>query len=69
MQLETIGKWMQKLSVLLFSFLDDIAVFVLSRMGFHWMWLRWFGTVLLVTTLSYWIFRLLRYCYHQQILL
>lgn len=67
MQVKTIGKWAQKLALLLLSFLDDIALFTLSRIGLHWVWLRWVSSIVLIATLSYWAFRMLRYCYRQQI--
>lgn len=65
MQGNVLIKKTQQLGLLLISFLDDIVLFVFSRIGLHWAWLHWLSTILLIATLSYWAYRLLRYCcYH-----
>lgn len=61
MQLETLGTLIQKGSILLVGFLDDIAIFALTRLGLHWTWLNWLSTVLLIATIIYWSVRLYRY--------
>ncbi|MBT9317591.1 hypothetical protein [Leptothoe spongobia] len=61
MQLESLGPLIQKGAILLVSFLDDIAIFALTRLGLYWSWLHWLSTVLLIATLIYWSFRLYRY--------
>ncbi|MEO0867058.1 MAG: hypothetical protein AAFY17_01180 [Cyanobacteria bacterium J06642_11] len=61
MDFDTISNLVQKGCVLLLSFADDIAIFTLSRLGFHWAWLHWLSTGLLIVTLIYWSFRLWRY--------
>ena len=58
MQLETLGTLIQKGSILLVGFLDDIAIFALTRLGLHWTWLNWLSTVLLIATIIYWSVRL-----------
>ena len=56
----------QKGCVLLLNFVDDIAIFGLSRLGFHWTWLQWLSTALLIATLVYWAIRLWRYYRRMQ---
>lgn len=63
MQLESLGTLIQKGSILLISFLDDIVILMLTRLGVHWTWLHWLSTALLIATIIYWCFRLGRYYY------
>ncbi|MEM9809575.1 MAG: hypothetical protein AAF959_30370 [Cyanobacteria bacterium P01_D01_bin.56] len=57
----SISNIVQKGFVLLINFADDIAIFSLSRLGFHWAWLHWLSTALLIVTCVYWTLRLWRY--------
>lgn len=61
MDFNSISNLVQKGCVLFLSFADDIAIFTLSRLGFHWAWLHWVSTALLMVTLVYWTIRLWRY--------
>ena len=55
MQVDSLSGLSQKGLLLLLSFTDDVALFLLSRLGFHWAWLQWLSTVLLAATLIYWV--------------
>lgn len=61
MQLDNLSNLVQKALVLLLNFVDDIAIFSLTRLGLHWAWLQWLSTILLVVTVAYWAIRLWRY--------
>lgn len=61
MQLDNLSNLVQKVLILLLNFVDDIAIFVLTRLGFHWAWLQWLSTVLLAVTVAYGTIRLWRY--------
>lgn len=70
MPLNSISNLIQKGFVLLLSFVDDIAIFALGRLGLNWTWLHWVSTIALIATLIYWCIRLCRYyhslkCTHQ----
>ena len=71
MQIESIsgllGNLLQKGFLLLLNFIDDIAIFALTRLGFHWYWLQWLSTGLLIITLLYWGLRLWRTCRQLQL--
>ncbi|MEM7062604.1 MAG: hypothetical protein AAF572_05510 [Cyanobacteria bacterium P01_B01_bin.77] len=61
MQLDNWSNLVQKALILLLNFVDDIAIFGLTRLGLHWAWLQWLSTILLVVTVAYWTIRLWRY--------
>lgn len=64
MQIESISgplsNLLQKGFLLLLNFIDDIVIFALTRLGFHWFWLQWLSTGLLIITLLFWGLRLWR---------
>lgn len=68
MQLDNLTGLIHKSLLLALNFVDDIALFILTRLGLHWPWLQWVSTTLLIVTAVYWSIRLVRYCYrlHQQ---
>lgn len=66
MQCHNLGDLVQKGCLLLLNFADDIAIFTLTRLGLHWAWLQWLGTIVLTCTVIYWSIRLLRYCQQRQ---
>ena len=61
MQLDNLSGVIHKSLLLLLNFVDDIALFLLTRLGLHWPWLQWLGTALLIVTAVYWGMRLWRY--------
>lgn len=64
MQLNSIGRLVQTGFLALINFVDDIAIFTLTHLGFHRIWLKWLSTALWVFSIVYWSIRLLRY-YHR----
>ena len=64
MQIESVsgpvGNLIQKGFLILLNFIDDIAIFALTRLGFHWFWLQWLSTGFLIVTLLFWGLRLWR---------
>ena len=66
MQLDNLTGLIHKGLLLALNFLDDFAVFTLTRLGLHWPWLQWISTTLLIVTIVYWGVRLMRYCYRLQ---
>ena len=68
MQVDSLSGLAQKGLLLLLSFTDDVALFLLSRLGFHWAWLQWLSTALLAATLIYWALRLMRRYYRPHAL-
>lgn len=65
MSFNSISNLVQKGFVLLLSFVDDIAIFTLGRLGLNWAWLHWVSTIVLIATLGFWCIRLWRY-YHSR---
>lgn len=65
MQLDNLSSLAQKAFILLLNFVDDIAIFALTRLGVCWVWLEWLSTVLLICTMVYWTLRLWRYYRHR----
>ncbi|MGB7251966.1 MAG: hypothetical protein WBC73_23725 [Phormidesmis sp.] len=63
MQFDHLSGLIQKGLLLLLSFSDDIALFFLARLGFHWAWLQWLSTALLIATLAYLGLQLVRHYY------
>lgn len=51
----------QKGLPLLLNFLDDALLLGLSRLGVSLPWLEWLGMILLLGTLTYWAFRVVRF--------
>jgi hypothetical protein len=47
------------------SFADDALLFAATRIGLQLPWLHWLSTGLLIATLFYWAFRLLRFLYFK----
>ncbi|ESA32230.1 hypothetical protein N836_26945 [Leptolyngbya sp. Heron Island J] len=66
MQLDNLTDLIQKSVLLALNFIDELAIFTLTRFGLHWPWLHWISTILLVITIAYWGIRLWRYCYRLQ---
>lgn len=66
MQLDNLSELIHKSVLLSLNFIDELAIFALTRFGVHWPWLHWVGTILLIMTILYWCFRLWRYCYQLQ---
>ncbi|MDV3353082.1 hypothetical protein D0962_36030 [Leptolyngbyaceae cyanobacterium CCMR0082] len=66
MQIDSLSDLIQKGFLLLLNFVDDIAIFTLTRLGWQWVWLEWLSTALLIITLVYWSIRLWKYCKHLQ---
>ena len=66
MQLDHLSELIHKSVLIALNFIDELAIFTLTRFGLHWPWLHWVGTILLIITVLYWSFRLWRYCYQLQ---
>lgn len=66
MQLDNLAGLIHKSVLLALNFVDELALFALTRLGLHWPWLHWVGTALLIITIVYWGIRLWRYCYRLQ---
>ncbi len=66
MELDNLTGLIHKSLLLALNFVDDLAVFTLTRLGLHWPWLQWISTILLIVTAVYWGLRLIRYCFRCQ---
>ncbi len=66
MQFSNLTGLIHKSLLLALNFVDDIAVFTLTRLGLHWPWLHWLSTILLIVTVVYWSIRVIRYCHRLQ---
>ncbi|MEO0541037.1 MAG: hypothetical protein AAFZ80_09260 [Cyanobacteria bacterium P01_A01_bin.105] len=65
--LEQLSTIVRQGAVLALGFLDDLLLMGLSQMGFHWVWLQWLSTALLVISIAYWAYRIVRYCHRRQV--
>lgn len=50
-----------KLLPLTFSFLDDILLFLISKLGVSIPGLQWLCSALMICSLAYWVIRLYKY--------
>lgn len=66
MQLDNLTGLIYRGLLLALNFADDLALFILTRLGLHWPWLQWISTILLIATVVYWGVRLWRHCYRLQ---
>jgi uncharacterized protein (DUF486 family) len=66
MQLGNLTGLIHKSLLIALNFVDDLAVFTLTRLGLHWPWLHWISTTLLIVTAVCWGIRFMRYCYRLQ---